>query len=379
MAWSNHSPSSTIWVNLLIELKNIPRISYHYHQFEIQTLAQIGSTAWDEFVNHAECSLPTQASAWESLLQKTYGYSCYFLTAQLDGMVQAVLPLYRVKSIITGNSLQSMSGAICAASPEAAQALLTAADDLARELNADYLLLRDSRQLWDKCTLDVLQVHKGVRLHLPADTDTAWEHLHKRLRKDFRYGENKGTIATLVCCSEIDDFYEFYLRFTHEMGTPLFSKQFFTDVTKSFSEKFSIALGYNEERSVAGVFCMLLQKTVYGIWGGALHEYNPMMPTHHVYWAIIEDAINRGFEWFDIGRSPFPSTQFDFKARWCNEDYPVYQLFRIYHGKTPPNLNLNQAVQEKGGISLVSRLWPKMPLRMARSIGPILRQHMPFG
>jgi predicted N-acyltransferase len=225
----------------------------------------------------------------------------------------------------------------------------------------------------------VLEAHRGVRVNLPEDPETAWENLHKRLRKDFRYGSNKGVVASVVCCTMVDEFYEFFLRFNHQMGTPLFSKQFMLDVTRAFLGRFSTAIGMHDDKPVAGVFCLNHCNKVYGIWGGANHDFNPLMPTHRVYWAIIEDAIQQRMKQFDIGRSAYPSTQYEFKARWGDETYPIYQLFRIYRGKTPPNLNLNQAIQEKGGVSFISKAWPKLPLSLARSLGPIIRHHIPFG
>jgi hypothetical protein len=80
----------------------------------IQNLAQVGAPAWDDFINNIKDSLPTQTACWESLLRKTYGLNCHFLVARQDGRIQGVLPLYRVKSPLMGDSLQSMSGAVCA-------------------------------------------------------------------------------------------------------------------------------------------------------------------------------------------------------------------------------------------------------------------------
>jgi FemAB-related protein (PEP-CTERM system-associated) len=347
--------------------------------YVIRTLEQVGASAWNDFINQTEGSLPTQTAEWQNILRNAYGISCHFLVAEQDGVIRGVLPLYRVKSILMGDSLQSMSGAVCAASPCAAQALFYAADELALKLNVDYLLLRDSRQTWDDCGMEVIDAHRGVRLHLPADRETAWNNLNKRLRKDFRYGNNKGIVTSVVCCDLVEDFYEFILRFNHQMGTPSFSKNFMHDVAGAFPARFNTALGYNNDRPVAGVFCLIHRNKAYGIWGGALREHISMMPTHHVYWAIIEAGIEQGLEQFDIGRSPYPSTQFDFKMRWCDESYPIYQLYRIYRGKLPPNLNLNQAIQGKGGVSFVSRAWPKLPLPVARYLGPMVRRHLPFG
>ena len=345
----------------------------------ILPVAEVGAAAWNDFLDRTEGSLPTQLAGWDTILHKHYGSDCYFLVAQQAGVIHGVLPLYRVKSILLGDSLQSMSGALCVDTPAAAQALIDAADELAHTLRVDYLLLRDSRQPWNESGLEVIQAHRGVRLHLPTDRATAWRNLHRGLRKDFSYGKNKGVIQTTIGCTEAEIFYEFYLRFCHERGTPCFSKQFILDITHAFPERFNIAVGINNNKVVTGGFNLIHRKIVFGIWGGALYGYIKMMPNHHIYWAAIENAIELGFEQFDIGRSPYPSSQFEFKERWCDESYPIYQLFRVYRGNLPSMLNINQAVQEKSEMSLVRKVWPKLPLPVARSLGPVIRRHIPFG
>jgi FemAB-related protein (PEP-CTERM system-associated) len=345
----------------------------------MQTMDQVGAPAWDDFVNRSEDSLPTQASAWESILQQTYGFSCHFLTVLQDGQIQGVLPLFRVKSFLTGDSLQSMAGALCAVSPQAAQALACAADDLARQLGVDYLLLRDSRQPWNDCGLEVLNAHRGVRVHLPTDDQTAWENLNRSLRKDIHKGMRIGNVDTIANRLLIDDFYDVMVEFNHQMGTPLYSKQFLLNVARGFPGRFRTALGYADDKPVASYFCLIHHNKVFGLWGATLHAYIPLMPTHRVYWAIFEDAICEGFEQLDLGRSSYPSSQYDFKEKWGDEVYPIYQLFHIYHGKTPPTLNISQSIHENGQISLFSQAWSKLPLPLARILGPVVRRHIPFG
>lgn len=345
----------------------------------VQTLAQVGAPAWDDFVNRSVGGLPTQVSVWESILRQIYGFSCHFLAVVQDGQIQGVLPLYHVKSFLTGDSLQSMSGGLCASSLQAAQVLGCAADDLARQLGVDYLLLRDSRQPWEHCGLEVLDAHRGVRVHLPADSDTAWENLDRSLRKDIRKGIRNGNVDTVADHLLIDDFYEVMLRFNHQMGTPLYSKHFVIHVAQAFPEQFRTALGYADGKPVASYFCLTQRNTVFGLWGAALHHYKSLMPTHRVYWAIFEDAICEGFDQLDLGRSAYPSSQYEFKAKWGDEIYPIYQLFRIYRGKTPAILNVNQSIQDNGRISLFSRAWSKLPLPAARILGPVVRRHIPFG
>ena len=345
----------------------------------IVSLAEVGATAWDDFVTGSESSLPTQTSAWEGILRQTYGFPCHFLAALQHGQIQGVLPLFRVKSFLMGDSLQSMSGAVCAASPQAALALLGAADDLARQLNVDYLLLRDSRQAWDGCSLEVLDAHRGVRLHLPADSETAWKNLHKDLRYHIRNGARKGDIDIVADRPLVDEFYEVLLRGNHQMGTPLYSKRFVINVAQGFPGRFSTALGYCDGEMIAGYFNLIQGTTAFGMWGTTLHSHLPLMPTHRLFWAMFEQAIHQGLNLMDMGRSAYPSSQYNFKAKWGDEIYPIYQLFRIYRGKMPAVLNVSRALQDNGRISFLSRAWPKLPLPVVRSLGPALRRHIPFG
>lgn len=342
-------------------------------------LAQVGAAAWDEFVNRTDGSLPTHASAWETILRKTYRLACHFLAAQDNGQILGVLPLYRVKSFLTGDSLQSMAGAVCAASPQAAQALLCAADDLARQLGVDYLFLRDSRHPWDSCGLEVLEAHRGVRLHLPEDSETAMKNLHKDLRYHIRNGARKGEMDIVLDRPKLDDFYEVLLQGNHKMGTPLYSKQFLQNVVQGFPGHHTIALGYCDGKPIAGYFNLIKGNTVLGMWGITLQSYLALMPTHRVYWAMIEQAVNQGMKTLDMGRSAYPSSQYDFKAKWGDEIYPIYQLFHVYRGKTPSTLNVSQSLQEKGQASTFRQIWPKLPLPLARLLGPVIRQHIPFG
>jgi FemAB-related protein (PEP-CTERM system-associated) len=345
----------------------------------IVSLEQVSATAWDEFVNRSECSLPTQTSAWESILRQTYGFSCHFLAAQQDGQLHGVLPLFRVKSLLMGDSLQSMAGAVCAANPQAAQVLLSAADELARQLGVDYLLLRDSRQAWDTCGLEVLEAHRGVRLHLPADSETAWKNLRRGLRYDVRNGVRKGDIDIIVDQSRVDDFYEVLLQGNHQMGTPLYSKQFLINVIRGFPRHFNTALGYHDGKPIAGYFNLIQGNSMFGLWGTTLHSQLTLMPTHRIFWELIEHMIHQGYNLFDFGRSAYPSTQYDFKAKWGDEIYPIYQLFHIYHGNIPPTLNISQGIRNNERISFFSRTWSRMPLPLARHLGPIVRRHIPFG
>jgi len=81
----------------------------------------------------------------------------------------------------------------------------------------------------------------------------------------------------------------------------------------------------------------------------------------------------------DLGRSVYPSSQFDFKEKWGDETYPIYQLYHIYHGRTPRTLVISQAINEENQYLLFRQVWAKLPESLVAWLGPIIRHHLPFG
>ena len=115
------------------------------------------------------------------------------------------------------------------------------------------------------------------------------------------------------------------------------------------------------------------------MWGGSLHEYLRLKPNHQALWAMISQGAEQGFELLDMGRSEYPSTQYDFKEQWGDQAYPIYQLFRVYRGKKPRLLEIRNTQERKGRFSLFRSTWRRLPDQAARRLGPYIRWHLPFG
>jgi hypothetical protein len=77
-----------------------------------------------------------------------------------------------------------------------------------------------------------------------------------------------------------------------------------------------------------------------------------------------------------MGRSPANSNASKFKGQWGGLSHPVYQQGVVFDRER--STNLSQELKKGRPFQLVTYLWPKMPLPIARYLGPKLRRHVPF-
>jgi FemAB-related protein (PEP-CTERM system-associated) len=334
---------------------------------------------WDNFINSSSEGLPTQFSAWQEIIQSSYGHRCYFLMALGNQRIKGVLPIFEVKSRITGHSLQSMPGGICAETPEAAYALIETANAIAIQNQADYLLLRDSRQAWPDAKLSVIQAHRGVKTILAADSDAVFKSMPRRVRGQIARGRKTPNVNILMDDVPTQEFYEVFFQFNQSKGTPLFSYTFLTNLLEKFSNNHKLIVAYLDNKPVAYLLGLINNKSLLLRWGGGLRKYRDLHLHPLIIWSMIRYGCQRGCKFVDFDRSPYPSSYFNFKKPWGTIRYPIYQHYQVYRGKLPGTIQLLNAQGKSHQASLFQMLWPKMPDILARYLGPKIRWHIPFG
>src|SRR5262249_45983117 len=106
-----------------------------------------GAARWDRFVQTDPGATFFHGSAWQRLLQDIHGHDTHYLFAHDGTDVVGVLPLAFVRSWLFGRSLVSLPfavyGGAVARDVETTKMLEARAEELARELNVDYLELRN--------------------------------------------------------------------------------------------------------------------------------------------------------------------------------------------------------------------------------------------
>jgi FemAB-related protein (PEP-CTERM system-associated) len=333
--------------------------------------------AWDAYVRKAELGLPQHLSGWCDVLKRTYGYETSYLMAQEGGQVVGVLPLFIVRSILVGTSATTMPGGLCADSPEVATALIARGKEIAEEAGASRLAIQDSRKEWPG-GLNTASQHVNWVVEVNGDTDALWKGLHKNVRRQVRMARKNGLTAEVDRVGDrVDDFYEVLSRFTHQIGTPLFGKAFVENIVELFPGGFTIAMVYSGEKPVGAYFSLLMGDRSWGTWGGTLHEYLEQRAVYLAYWEVLRDASENGYCLVDMGRSEVESGRSKFKSQWGGLSAPIYQQVAAVEGQQTDE-SIVERVKSDSKFQLMMRLWPKLPLPVARFLGPRLRRHVPF-
>lgn len=361
---------------------------------EILELSDDTCAAWDAFVRSADAGLPTHLAGWRDVLRSTNGYqTCYLLARDcVQNRVVGVLPLFFVRSVLVGNTAMTMPGGLCADGDEAAAALLQAGKAAARSAGMRRFVLQDSRQAWSaglqtRCD----HVHWVVDVRIGADA--LWSRLDRNLRRQVRMARDKGITVEIDRSGQaLPAFYEVFSRFTHEAGTPVYSKRFLENVAAAFPGGFNIALVHcqGEAAAIGGFFQLEMGRQMVGMWGATLHAYLALRPNYLAYWTLLEDAARRGFDVLDMGRSPAGSNASAYKGQWGGVSAPVYQqtarlAAASSNGTAPGVVQSPDALAALHGPAetapgrWVARVWPRLPLPVATYLGPKLRRHVPFG
>ena len=343
----------------------------------VQEIEQAHCAVWDAFVRQQASGLPTHLFGWRQVMQNTYGYRTHYLMAEKDDQILGVAPFFIVPSQLTGKRMMTMPGGLCAADKEAAEALLQRSAQIAAGAGLNSTIIQDSREVWSE-DLQVQSNHVFWLLALPEKEEVLWSQLDGNIRRQVRKARKNGLRAEVDRSGKLlPAFYEMFSRFTHQVGTPVFSYKFLENVICAFPGSFNIALVWHEETPVAGYFQLEMGDTMVGMWGAALPEALNLRSAYLAMWEIMRDAIHQGFAYLDMGRSPAGSNASKFKGQWGGESAPIFQLIKSGNGQGMGDTVTNQ-VQSGQKFQMFIQLWPRLPLSLTKRLGPKLRWHIPF-
>lgn len=365
---------------------------------DVTELGQEDWGRWDAYVCQAPSALPQHLAGWQNVLQNTYGYRTRYLMAEREAglnasVVVGVLPLFVLRSPLTGTTLTTLPGGMCADDEEAANALLDEAKRIARSLHAKRLVLHDSRRelggsgaagFYSTCDheswlLDLAPFRE--RGGKDGGDDALMAPLDRNIRRQIRIAQRNELNAVVDRTgATLDDFYHVLSRFTHESGTPIFARKFLAEVVAAFPTGFNIVMIYQGEQPVGGYFQLELGKTNVGVWGATLHQYLELRPVYLAYWTIIADSVARGFDTLDMGRSPAGSNASKYKSQWATRPQPIYQQTWSGDGASDAMpMSVAKQAQADSRFLAFRRIWPKLPLPVAEFVGPLIRRQIPFG
>jgi len=340
----------------------------------ITVTTSVGRDAWDAYVARQPQASAYHRWQWRDVFERAFAHETQYLAARRGDRVVGVLPLVLFRSHVFGRFIVSLPfvnyGGVVADDEAAGGALLREAERIAAEGRFDHVELRHRARRFPAL---VPKQHKvAMLLSLPTSVESAWESLDRKVRNQIRKAEKSGLTAAAGGAERLDEFYEIFARNMRDLGTPVYSRAFFSHVMRACGDDASIVVVSKGETPVAAGLTLVDRATVEVPWASSLAEFRSLCPNHMLYWSVIGSAIERGLDVLDFGRSTPNEGTFHFKRQWGAEASPLCWEYRLLRraalpDQSPKNPKFRTAIEA----------WKRCPLWLTNALGPRIVRSIP--
>ena len=332
---------------------------------------------WDAFVQACPDATFFHRAGWQTVMEQGLGHDSYFLYAQQDGRIAAVLPLAHLRSRLSGAALVSLPfcvyGGIAGGGAAARQALDGAAQALAQRLRVGHLEYRWRDVAGSGADIAAdgwlrRPLYATFRRVLHADPESNLLAIPRKQRAVVR----KAMAAGLHSAIDYDTvpFFPIYAGSVHRLGTPVFARRYFALLRTVFGNDCDIVSVYHDQQAQASVLVFYFRDEVLPYYGGGTLLARSSGANDFMYWEVMRRASLRGCRLFDFGRSKIGTGAYDFKKNWGFAPQPLPYAYKLLRATALPEVNpLNPK------YALYIRAWRRLPLPLANLLGPhIVRQ-----
>ncbi len=328
---------------------------------------------WQEFVDSCEHATVYHDARWHALIQRNFAHLTYAIVCRSKGgTVEGVLPLTHMSSRIFGSFSISVPyfnyGGPLATSLAAEEKLMQFAAELSENVGCSHMEIRETslRENWPSSQKKVSMV-----LTLPDNDATLDNQLGSKLRAQVKRAGSHNMNTVTGSSELLNDFYEVYSRNMRDLGTPAYGKSFFADILTTFSKESFITVVRKEGKPMAAGFLIGFNDKLEIPWASSVRKHNHLGANMLLYRTILTEAIARGFEFFDFGRSTKDANTYRFKKQWGAQEYPL-----SWHYWTSNN-ELPEINPDNPKYKLVIAVWKRIPVIITRIIGPLIARNLP--
>jgi FemAB-related protein (PEP-CTERM system-associated) len=328
---------------------------------------------WDAFVRNTPGGSPFHLVAWKRAVERCFRHRPHYLMATRGGGVEGVLPLFEVRSPLSGRGLVSVPygvyGGICAASAAARSALVEAARSLAGRLGARYVELR--HRAGQEVDLPTKSLYVTFARPIARTDEENLNAIPRKQRRMTRQGAKHGLRVELGL-AHLDRFWDVYACSVHHLGSPVFPRRLFHSLAQEFGKDCELLTIWKDDQVVAGVLALYHEDQVLPYYGGALPEALAYAVNDFMYWELLRHAAGAGFRTFDFGRSREGTGAYHFKRHWGFEPVPLPYQYILQAGRPMPDLSPSNPK-----MRLAIRAWKALPIPVTKIIGPRLTAYLP--
>ena len=331
--------------------------------------------ALERFVFNGGQASHSQHPAWSNVLRDALGHEIYAVEARSHGETCGFLPLAFVSTMLFGRFLVSLpylnSNGVIARSPDVETLLVNRAVELADELDAKNLELRQERLIEHPMLNAVVTSKVHMRRALPSTAEKLWKELDPKVRNQVRKGE-KNDFAIRTGGEELlEAFYAVLSENMRDLGTPVYGKELFQSILRTFPQDAELVIVNAGEKPIAGALLLHGPGITEVPTASSLREFNSTCANMLMYHRLLLRAIERGQSTFDFGRSTQDAPTYKFKKQWGATPSPAFWQYYLRVGESgamrPDNPRYERMI----------RIWQKLPLRLTQYLGPTIVRGIP--
>jgi lipid II:glycine glycyltransferase (peptidoglycan interpeptide bridge formation enzyme) len=310
---------------------------------------------WDEFVKNHPLGWIVHLSGWKKVLESTFPQmrGHYFaLIDQETDTIKAGLPVYEVRSWLTGNRLVSIPFAtLCDPLISEEKHFTIIVDEVlnyATKINIATINIRlfQSGNIISNMEENISALYKTHQLQIQSDPEETKKTFSRNVRKIIKTFDN--TALTLRLSNNETDlliFYHLYSKTRKRLGLPTQPYMLFKYLFQIYSPQNHISLLIAEiaGKPIGGLIVFKYKKRVSSEFLASELEYRQMNTDHFLYWNAIRIACMEGYSIYDFGRTATNNSSLaDFKRRWGTTEFtlPQYHNHKNYQMKAPPAFKL---------------------------------------
>ncbi len=341
------------------------------HSLTVRTLTAADHDRWDAFVFACPQATFFHRAPWQQIIEGVFGHKTWFLYAEREGQIVAVLPLAEVKSRLFGHSLASLPFCVYggAVGDEAAVALLEAeAERIAIDAGVQHLEYRNLEPRhadWPRQALYVT-----FRKAIDPDVEANMKAIPRKQRAMVRKGIKNGLVSHID--DNADRFFALYSDNVLRHGTPALPKRFFSTLMRTFGKDCEVLTVTDAEgKLLSSVLSFYFRDEVLPYYAGDDFAARALAANDFKYWELMRRACERGIRIFDYGRSKIGTGPYSFKKNWGFEPQPLSYEYRLYKRDAVPQ---NNPMNPKYRAFIA--LWRRLPLSVANTLGPYIVRNL---
>ena len=327
---------------------------------------------WDRFVFACPDASFFHRIGWREIFEDVLRHRTHYLLAERGEQIVGVLPLVQLKSLLFGHSLVSLPfavyGGVAATDPQARTALHRLAIELARELGAEHLELRNvtpAEPEWPRQELYVT-----FRKALLPDVEANLLAIPRKQRAMVRKGIQRELRSEIDI--GVERFFELYADNQHRHGTPPHSIRYFQALKRVFGDDCEMMSVLSPQgKAVSGVLSFYFRDEVLPYYAGDFADARELAANDFKYWELMRRACERGLRVFDYGRSKRDSGSFAFKKNWGFEPAPLHYEYQLFKREAVPQNNPSNPKYQRA-----IEIWRKLPRGVVNAVGPVLARHL---